>query len=79
MGLKTVDESDCDILTRERVREKNTIVGAIWHIFHPRDADKIRDLLNRGGSGKGTKIGTEHGPDPRSKALLGRKIEKEIV
>ena len=44
-GLKQVDEAGCDVLTRRRVREKT--VGAIWHIYHPRDADKIRDLINK--------------------------------
>ncbi len=47
MGLKEVDESDCDVLTRRRVREAGVVVGAIWHIYHPRDADKIRDMLNK--------------------------------
>ncbi len=47
MGLKTVDESDCDLLTRARVREEGVVIGAIWHIYHPRDADKIRDMLNK--------------------------------
>ena len=46
-GLKSVEEADCDVVTRTRVRDGGSIPGAIWHIYHPRDADKIRDMLNK--------------------------------
>merc|ERR1719383_988411 len=41
-GIRAVDEAGCDVSTKNRVRQKGTVVGALWHIFHPRDADKIR-------------------------------------
>ena len=37
--------SGCDILTKRRSR--SVLPGALWHIFHPSDTPKIRDLLNK--------------------------------
>lgn len=36
----------CD-LTKQRVKEADEKPGALWHIYDPQDADKIRDLLNK--------------------------------
>ena len=62
LGLKSVDESDCCLATRKRVRDADVKVGAIWHIYHPRDADKIRDLLNKVSIERGQKL--EPNTDP---------------
>lgn len=45
---KAVDESDCDQLTINRVlKGDKELPGALWHIWEPKDADKIRDMLNK--------------------------------
>ena len=62
MGLRTVDASDCDVHIKRRVREAGIKVGAMWHIYHPRDADKIRDLLNKVALEKGQRL--EPNTDP---------------
>ncbi|CAG9772614.1 unnamed protein product [Ceutorhynchus assimilis] len=46
-AFRAIDEAGCDILTRRRVRDKGELPGALWHIYSARDADKIRDLLNK--------------------------------
>lgn len=46
-AYRAIDEAGCDILQRRRVREKKELPGALWHIYAPRDANKIRDLLNK--------------------------------
>ncbi|XP_030757045.1 probable JmjC domain-containing histone demethylation protein 2C isoform X2 [Sitophilus oryzae] len=46
-AFRAIDEAGCDILTRRRVRDKGELPGALWHIYAARDADKIRDLLNK--------------------------------
>ncbi|KAK7074250.1 Lysine-specific demethylase 3B [Halocaridina rubra] len=61
-ALKAIDEAGCDILTRRRVREKDEIPGALWHIYHARDADKIRDLLNKVAIERGDKLEPHHDP-----------------
>lgn len=58
-AYRAIDEAGCDILTRRRVRDKEELPGALWHIFAPCDADKIRDLLN--------KVAIERGERPKSK------------
>jgi hypothetical protein len=45
--IKAVEESDCDFKMIERVTIKKELPGALWHIYRPWEADKIRDLLNK--------------------------------
>ncbi|XP_045138451.1 lysine-specific demethylase 3A-A-like [Portunus trituberculatus] len=60
--FKAIDEAGCDILTRRRVREKEEVPGALWHIYHARDSDKIRDLLNKVAIERGDKLEPHHDP-----------------
>lgn len=59
-AYRAIDEAGCDILTRRRVREQNELPGALWHIFAPRDADKIRDLLNKVSIERGERLEPNH-------------------
>ncbi|XP_023243623.1 lysine-specific demethylase 3A-like [Centruroides sculpturatus] len=61
-ALKAIDEGGCDSLMRKRVREKNVKPGALWHIFNARDADKIRDLLNKVAMERGERLEPHHDP-----------------
>jgi hypothetical protein len=42
-----IEDSDCDLLTISRVKNNTDLPGALWHIYRPWDADKIRDLMNK--------------------------------
>ena len=46
-----MEEAECCALTNQRVKEAGEKPGALWHIYDPEDADKIRDLLNKVGDG----------------------------
>lgn len=59
-AYRAIDAAGCDILTRRRVREKDELAGALWHIYAPRDADKIRDLLNKVAIERGEKLEPNH-------------------
>uniref|UniRef100_A0A7R9ILJ1 [histone H3]-dimethyl-L-lysine(9) demethylase n=2 Tax=Timema TaxID=61471 RepID=A0A7R9ILJ1_9NEOP len=61
-AYRAIDEANCDILTRRRVREKNELPGALWHIYTARDADKIRDLLNKVAIERGARLEPHHDP-----------------
>lgn len=61
-AFRAIDEAGCDILTRRRVREKHELPGALWHIYAARDADKIRDLLNKVAIEKGARLEPDHDP-----------------
>lgn len=59
-AYRAIDEAGCDIFQRRRVREKNELPGALWHIFSPRDANKIRDLLNKVAIERGERLEPSH-------------------
>ncbi|XP_059612065.1 probable JmjC domain-containing histone demethylation protein 2C isoform X2 [Phlebotomus argentipes] len=61
-AFRAIDEAGCDILTKRRVRDKGELPGALWHIYAPRDADKIRDLLNKITLEKGYCLEPHHDP-----------------
>lgn len=61
-AFRAIDEAGCDILTRRRVRDKGELPGALWHIYNARDADKIRDLLNKVVVEKGGCLEPNHDP-----------------
>lgn len=46
---EALDSCGCCQLTKDRLKEPGTKPGALWHIFDPEDADKIRELLNKVG------------------------------
>lgn len=78
LGLKAVDESDCDPATKERVRDGGNLVGAIWHIYHPRDADKIRDMLNKVAIEKRQRIEPNTDPIHDQSIYLDGKLRKRL-
>lgn len=45
--MDAIEESDCDSATVNRVVEDKEVPGALWHVYSAKDADKIRDLLNK--------------------------------
>lgn len=77
-GMKSVEEADCDVLTRERLRDCGSIAGAIWHIYHPRDADKIRDLLNKVALEKGQKLEPNTDPIHDQNVFLDSKLRQRL-
>lgn len=59
---RAIEEAGCDVLTLKRVRNRDEMPGALWHIYHARDADKIRDLLNRVAIERSIKLEPHHDP-----------------
>lgn len=57
---KEIDLASCDILTKHRSRA--VLPGALWHIFHPSDTVKIRDLLNKVALEKGKRLDPHDDP-----------------
>jgi len=77
-GIRAVDEAGCDIATRQRVRQSGVLVGALWHIFHPRDADKIRDFLNKVALEKGQKLEPHNDPIHDQSVYLEGKLRQRL-
>ncbi|XP_034238859.1 lysine-specific demethylase 3B-like [Thrips palmi] len=80
-AYNAIDEAGCDDLTRRRVRLEGEMPGALWHIYHASDADKIRDLLNKVAIEKGTRLEPHHDPIHDQSwyldAVLRMRLEKE--
>ncbi|XP_077544027.1 uncharacterized protein LOC144156100 isoform X5 [Haemaphysalis longicornis] len=77
-ALQAIDEGSCDSLTRKRVREKNAKPGALWHIYNARDADKIRDLLNKVAEERGEKLEPHHDPIHDQSWYLDEELRKRL-
>ncbi len=52
--------------------------GALWHIYDPRDADKIRDLLNKVAKEQGEKIEPHHDPIHDQSWYLDNILRKRL-
>ncbi|XP_026816399.1 lysine-specific demethylase 3A-like isoform X3 [Rhopalosiphum maidis] len=61
-AYRAVDEAGCDMASRRRAREPKELPGAVWHIYHAKDADSIRDLLNKVSAERGVPLESNHDP-----------------
>ena len=77
--FKAIDEAGCDEPTKKRVKEGKEKPGALWHIFDPRDADKIRDLLNKVAKERGEKIEAHHDPIHDQSWYLDNELRKRLL
>jgi [histone H3]-dimethyl-L-lysine9 demethylase len=75
---RAIDDADCDILTRRRVREKCELPGALWHIYSPKDADKIRDLLNKVAIENGVRLLPSHDPIHDQNIYLNKELRSRL-
>ena len=78
MGLKSCDEGDMDALSRKRLLEGGKLPGAMWHLWHPRDADKIRDLLKKVAVEEGKRLEPNTDPIHDQQVYLDIKLRKRL-
>uniref|UniRef100_A0AAG5CZ14 [histone H3]-dimethyl-L-lysine(9) demethylase n=1 Tax=Anopheles atroparvus TaxID=41427 RepID=A0AAG5CZ14_ANOAO len=76
--LEVIDMEDCDYLTRQRIRERKELPGALWHIYHAQDADRIRELLNKIELERGGTIKANHDPIHDQKWYLDRNMRRRL-
>jgi len=76
--LEQVDEAGCDLIMRRRVREEGLLPGAIWHIFHPGDTNKIRDLLIKVAIEKGKRLDPHDDPIHDQSTYLDTKLRMRL-
>ncbi|XP_058446850.1 uncharacterized protein LOC131427559 isoform X2 [Malaya genurostris] len=74
-----IDRDECDVFTRQRIREKDELPGALWHIYHAKDADKIRSLLNKIEVERGGSIKANHDPIHDQKWYLDANLRKRLL
>jgi lysine-specific demethylase 3 len=61
-AYRAIDEAGCDMASKRRAREPKELPGAVWHIYHAKDADSIRDLLNKVSAERGEPLEPNHDP-----------------
>ena len=76
--LSQIDEAGCDLIMRRRVRDEGELPGAIWHIYHPGDTNKIRDLLNRVAIEKGRRLDPHDDPIHDQSTYLDAKLRMRL-
>lgn len=77
--LDSIDSDELDTFTRQRIREKGELPGALWHIYHATDADKIRSLLNKIEVERGGSIKANHDPIHDQKWYLDANLRRRLL
>ena len=54
------------------------MIGAIWHGYHRRDADKIRDMLNKVALERGQRLEPNTDPIHDQKYYLDDRLRKRL-
>lgn len=78
-ALSAMDEAGCCELTKKRVLHDGEKPGALWHIFDPEDADKIRDLLNKVAKERGETIEPHHDPIHDQSWYLDDELRRRLL
>jgi lysine-specific demethylase 3 len=76
--LEQVDEAGCDIIMRRRIRNEGLLPGAIWHIFHPGDTNKIRDFLVKVALEAGKKLDPHDDPIHDQSTYLDSRLRMRL-
>ena len=76
--FKEVDKAGCDILMKRRIRQRNILPGALWHIYHPSDTVKIRDFLNKVALEKGVRLDPHDDPIHDQSTYLDGHLRKRL-
>lgn len=61
-AYRAIDEAGCDTASKRRARDPTVTPGAVWHIYNARDADSIRELLNKVKYERGEPLEPNHDP-----------------
>lgn len=76
--LKALEEAHVEKNQMERLTKQKEKVGALWHIYDARDADKIRDMLNCYALEQGKKLHPHHDPIHDQSFYLDVKLRKRL-
>ena len=61
-----------------RVRKRNELPGALWHIFHPQDTVKIRDFLRKVALEKGKRLDPHDDPIHDQSTYLDQDLRQRL-
>ena len=76
--MKALEEAGVEKAQMKRTKEKKERVGALWHIYDARDADKIRDMLNHVSIERGIKLEKHHDPIHDQSFYLDKNLRDRL-
>ena len=62
----------------ERIRKDRCKVGALWHIYHPNDIDKIRHFIHKVLNESGQTLPPGHDPIHDQAMYLDKNMRKRL-
>uniref|UniRef100_A0A8C5M3C5 Probable JmjC domain-containing histone demethylation protein 2C n=1 Tax=Leptobrachium leishanense TaxID=445787 RepID=A0A8C5M3C5_9ANUR len=77
--LKKFEEEDMDDCLRKRLKDSNEVPGSLWHIYEPKDADKIREFLHKAAKEQCLEILPDHDPIRDQNWYLNRKLRQSLL
>jgi len=66
------------VASKRRARDPAARPGAVWHIYHARDADAIRDLLNKVSHERGEPLQPNHDPIHDQSSYLDANLRARL-
>ncbi|XP_042315860.1 probable JmjC domain-containing histone demethylation protein 2C isoform X3 [Sceloporus undulatus] len=76
--LKKFEEEDLDDFLRKRLKDSSELPGALWHIYASKDADKIREFLQKVGKEQGLDVLPEHDPIRDQSWYVNKKLRQRL-
>ncbi|XP_062436717.1 probable JmjC domain-containing histone demethylation protein 2C isoform X2 [Rhea pennata] len=76
--LKKFEEEDLDDLLRKRLKDSSELPGALWHIYAGKDADKIREFLQKIAKEQGLEVLPEHDPIRDQSWYVNKKLRQRL-
>ncbi|XP_062989137.1 probable JmjC domain-containing histone demethylation protein 2C [Elgaria multicarinata webbii] len=76
--LKKFEEEDLDDLLRKRLKDSSELPGALWHIYASKDADKIKEFLQKVSKEQGLDVLPEHDPIRDQSWYVTKKLRQRL-
>ncbi|XP_072851273.1 putative JmjC domain-containing histone demethylation protein 2C isoform X2 [Pogona vitticeps] len=76
--LRKFEEEDLDDLLRKRLKDSSELPGALWHIYASKDADKIREFLQKVAKEQGLDVLPEHDPIRDQSWYVNKRLRQRL-
>ncbi|KAM3834662.1 putative JmjC domain-containing histone demethylation protein 2C isoform 6-T8 [Vipera latastei] len=76
--LKKFEEEDLDDLLRKRLKDSSELPGALWHIYANKDADKIKEFLQKIAKEQGLEVLPENDPIRDHSWYVNKKLRQRL-
>ncbi|XP_075072431.1 putative JmjC domain-containing histone demethylation protein 2C isoform X2 [Mixophyes fleayi] len=77
--LKKFEEEDLDECIKKKLKDTGEVPGSLWHIYEPKDADKIREFLHKAAKEQCLEILPDHDPIRDQNWYLNKKLRQSLL